>query len=1279
MLVQKPTFAETINTLLKLGFALRPKNFCYSVLCALLVHAVGVHGQINESIKWKGVATDNTFGHSYTSYIALDGGEYDFSKSNLPFISLQNSRRGKFKVSKILNYSIETEPLSVEEKKVIQKDLNSISAEPNFNVFSQYVNQSTITTVRFVPLVRQNGEVKKITKVSLTYNKQQFSYGSRSTWKENSVLSSGTWYRVGVPSSGMVRLDYNFFKSVGFTPSVTDLRRLRVYTAQGGLLPENNIDPFVSDLEAVPMLLKGEEDGKIDKDDYAVFYVPGPHDWKLDGNQFLYSHNIYADSSYFFFSFNSNASPAVLAIEPSASAGFIISSFDEYKVHERENTNLISSGRIWFGEHFNATTAYSIDFNIPDIITSQDATIRVSSAIRSLNSSSTLVANAGSIGSGSFVGGNVSGNYTDDYAVYNSFSFSGKPSRSKFSVLFNFSKGVGDAQAWLDKVQINCKRNLTFSGSQMAFRNISTFNNAQNYTYELARPSSNLQIWNVSNPLKPRNVSYSLANGKARFNVPGGDTTEFIAFNPSIVEVPNNFQQVENQNLHELRKTSIDMVIISPKVFSGYADELAEIHIEEDNLNTVVVDVKQIYNEFSGGRQDLSAIKNFLRYLKENSPTGSTGPKYVLLFGDASYDYKDRVTGNTNFIPIYQTVQSLSPTGSIASDDYIGYLAPDFSGEITEGIMEVGVGRFPVRNARQAAAAVNKVRSYYSKASYGPWRNKLTFIADDEDNNRHMVDVDILANQVDTIFPKYNVNKILADAYPQRATPGGHRYPDVNDAIDNAVLRGSLTINYLGHGGELGWAHERILEVSQINKWSNLSNLPLLITATCEFSRFDDPKRTSAGEFVFLNPDGGGIALLTTTRLVYSTPNFTLARRFNAVAYDEYDEYPRLGDLARLTKETQFSLNSRVFALLGDPAVRLAYPQEKVVATSVPDTIRALDLVTISGEVRNRKTNQLLTNFNGIVYPTVFDKEKTLKTLNNDSKSGSLEFKSRNSVLFRGKASVKNGKFKFSFVVPKDIDYSYGPGKISFYADNGDIDANGYENSFIVGGKNPNAAEDKIGPQINLFMNDSTFVNGGMTDENPSIYAKLFDQNGINTTGSGVGHDLAATIDGNTIDQIVLNEFYETELNSYQKGSVTYPLTDLSEGEHNLQLKAWDVYNNSSTADLAFVVTSSEDLALDHVLNYPNPFTTNTDFYLEHNHPNQDLFVRIQVFTISGKVVKTIDGTYNSKGFRLGPINWNGLDDFGDKIGKGVYIYKVYVKSPNGDIADKFEKLVILH
>ncbi len=1251
---------------------------CLAFLLGSVFIASNLSAQVTQKLNWKGIVKDQTFSHNVVEYISLEHASYDFSQNPLPTMRINKTLNGGFSVNSISGVSFKSDVLSDAEKAIIEPYSKRFNTELEVEVNSQTVSNKSYLSFSFIPFVKVNGRLEKVTSISIEYNKIPRESGSRVAWKANSVLASGTWYKVGVSKRGAVRLDYDFFERAGFSPEFTDLNKLRVFTTSGGILSEANTVEPIDDLVQIPLLLRGAEDERIDKGDYAVFYMPGPHNWNLEGAKYNHTHNFYSDSTFFFFSFNSSAPQISLPNQQLSPNGTRITSFDDYAVHEVEGSNLISSGRQWFGENFGLKTSYSIDFEFPNILRSENATVSAYAAIRSINSNSDLTVSAGSIGNTVISGGSVSGNYTGSYAKYLSAEFSGKPTGNKISVLVDFKKAGSESQAWLDKIVINCKRALRFSGPQMQFRNLSTFNSQNNFTYEVSNPVIGMEIWNVSNPLLPRKVQYSVVNGKAVFSVASADSSEFVAFTPRNIEVPGSAQRVNTQNLHAGQLEEVDFLIVAPTDFLGYAEELAELHREFDAMKCSVVEVDQIYNEFSGGRQDLSAIRNYLRFLKEAGASG--GPQYVLLFGDASYDFKDKVTGNTNFIPIYQTRNSLDPTGSIATDDYIAYLSPDFTGSITSGIMEVGVGRFPVKTARQASEAVSKVRSYYSDAAFGSWRNRLTLIGDDEDGNRHMEQVDELATQVDTNFPVYNVNKVLADAYPQRATPGGHRYPDVNEAIDNAVLRGSLTMNYIGHGGELGWAQERILEVSQINKWNNISNMPLLVTATCEFSRFDDPKRTSAGEFVFLNPDGGGIGLLTTTRLVYSTPNFALATRFNRVAYEEYNgEMPRLGDLVRLTKQGLSSINSRVFALLGDPALRLAYPKERVVTIAAPDTIKALDLVTISGEVRDRKTNELLSNFNGVVYPTVYDKEKQLKTLNNDVLSGPMEFKARTSVLFRGKASVQNGKFEFSFVVPKDIDFSFGNGKISYYAENGRTDANGVDNQIIVGGKNPNAAEDKLGPQINLYMNDSTFVNGGITDESPFIYAKLFDQNGINTTGSGVGHDITATIDANTTNQIVLNEYYETELNSYQRGLVNYPLSDLSEGNHTLQLKAWDVYNNSATADISFVVSASEDLALEHVLNYPNPFTTNTDFYLEHNHPNQDLFVRIQVFTISGKVVKTIDGTYNSKGFRLGPINWNGLDEFGDKIGKGVYVYKVYVKAPNGDIADKFEKLVILH
>jgi hypothetical protein len=375
-----------------------------------------------------------------------------------------------------------------------------------------------------------------------------------------------------------------------------------------------------------------------------------------------------------------------------------------------------------------------------------------------------------------------------------------------------------------------------------------------------------------------------------------------------------------------------------------------------------------------------------------------------------------------------------------------------------------------------------------------------------------------------------------------------------------------------------------------------------------------------------------------------------------------------------------FNLNSRVFALLGDPALRLNYPLHDIETTMRPDTFGALQKVTISGKIVHNKTGVKLTDFNGTVYPVVFDKKVLNKTLNNDNDpKGSFEFKARNNILFRGKATVVAGEFTFTFVVPKDIDFDFGQGKISYYAENGKIDASGFDTTVTIGGQVGDPLSDQVGPEIRLFLNDTTFVLGGMTNKDPSIYAKVYDENGVNTSGSGIGHDIVAVLDENTKDEIVLNDYYEAVLNSYQNGLVQYPFKDLSEGKHTLSLKAWDVYNNSGEDRTEFVVSESAELALEHVLNYPNPFTTKTDFYFEHNYPDQDLMVRIQVFTVSGKIVKTLDGYYNSKGFRIGPITWDGRDDFGDKIGRGVYVYKVEVKAPNGDVADKFEKLVILN
>ncbi|MEI8100929.1 MAG: type IX secretion system sortase PorU, partial [Bacteroidota bacterium] len=514
---------------------------------------------------------------------------------------------------------------------------------------------------------------------------------------------------------------------------------------------------------------------------------------------------------------------------------------------------------------------------------------------------------------------------------------------------------------------------------------------------------------------------------------------------------------------------------------------------------------------------------------------------------------------------------------------------------------------------------------------------------------------------------------------------------DVNTAIDKRVEKGCLIMNYTGHGGEVGLAHERVVEVSQINSWKNINNMPLFFTATCELSRWDDPARTSGGEYMFLNPNGGGIALFTTTRESYSAPNFTLNDSFYQFIFKTFNgRMPRLGDAWQYIKDLPVGTetNGRNFTMLGDPALTLAYPKLDVstdtinnvlVTSTSSDTLRALTRVTVSGYVRN-KNGTILNTYNGVLYPTVYDKPQNITTLSNDGAAASpaRTFKLQKNVLYKGKVSVNNGHFKFTFIVPKDINYQYGIGRISYYAENGSVDANGYCEKVIIGGSSTTAPSDLVGPELKLYMNDNKFVYGGTTNESPDLYAILKDENGINTVGNGIGHDITAVLDANTNSSIVLNDYYQADLNSYKSGSVRYPFSTLPDGKHTLKLKAWDVYDNSSDAYTEFVVAKSAEFALTHVLNYPNPFTTKTQFFFEENQCCQNLEVQIQIYTVTGKIIKTLNENMSVEGFRSSAIDWDGRDEFGDKIGRGVYIYKVKVRSAEGLVAEQFEKLVLL-
>ncbi len=1131
------------------------------------------------------------------------------------------------------------------------------------------------------------------------------------TFASSSVLSTGEWYKIAVIQTGVYKIDKQFLKSMHIETDGLDPRNIKIYGNGGGMLPFANNKFRYDDLQENSIVVSGESDGQFDDNDYVLFYGTNQTKWNYDAvtTQFNHQLNLYSDTTYYFLTIGNSPGKRITQRSITPGANVQVNTYDDFIYHEAELYNFLKSGREWYGESIDNlnNTFYASPISIPNLSTSDTIYFRSSLAGRSVvlqggpvySSSFTLNVNGSNIGSANVqnVGPSVQDNYLYPLSLNRNF-LSSNPT---LNIRFTLNTTNPNGQGWINYFELNFRRILSVSnmGSQFVFRDKNSVGSGNISQFNFNSTLNNYTVWDVTDPVNIVSQELQNGGGVTSFAVGTDQLREFAAFDGINYFKPVFTTKVENQNLHALAQTQ--MIIVTNPLFLSQAYELAELHRTQDNLSVIVATTQQIFNEFSSGAQDVSAIRDFVKMFYDRAGTDSTQlPKYLLLFGDASYDNKYRLSGNTNYVTSYQSSGSINLTQTYISDDFFGLL-DDTEGAWTSGeIVDVCIGRIPVKSSTEAQSMVNKIRHYMtgngtenSNVTMGNWRNNISFVGDDQDSNIHFKQSNSLAEIVRNNYPIFNIDKIFLDAYNQETTPGGQRYPDAHKGIIDRVERGTLLMTYIGHGGELGWAHERVLEVNDINSWTNYDRLAAFLTATCEFTRVDDPSRNSAGELVFLNAKGGGICLFTTSRLAFSSSNYNLCLRFYNHIFEKIGgQYETLGEIVKRTKIDSYSdPYVRNFLLIGDPALKLSYPTYSVKTKTLngtdisvaTDTLKAFSKITVTGEVTDNSGIKM-TGFNGTIYPTVYDKLVNYNTLGNDinDPDGDIStpqpFQLQKNVIFSGKASVTNGDFTFTFIVPKDISFQIGKGKLSYYAQNGQIDAAGYDTSVFVGGVDNNATVDGNGPVVQLYINDEKFVRGGMTDKNPVLYAIVKDSSGINTIGTGIGHDMTAELDAQTEKKYVLNDFYENDLDSYQSGKVRYQLKNLSPGPHAVTFKVWDVYNNSSIATTDFVVSESAELALDHVLNYPNPFTTHTTFMFEHNRPYSPLDVQVQIFTVSGKLIKTISDKITTEGYRSDDLEWNGLDDYGDKIGKGVYVYRLRVKTLNGEYADKFEKLVIL-
>jgi hypothetical protein len=1253
--------------------------------------------KISDSLVWSSpftiqVSKDNSF-----KCLKFKNGIYPYANSVIPLYSKKTKIPSDGYNANIRIINVVTQPLSSEELSIVElsKEFPKIdSLLVSYNVYSE--KKSGYLILNFCPIIknRQTNSYEKVKYFNLEISlnpKQKVSKGR--TYVSNSILANGKFYKYGVKNTGIYKIGYSDIIALGIDPSITDPANAAIFGNGGTPIPEDNSISRPDDIRESAIFVSGGGDGKFDANDYILFYAKSPNGWSYNSATHLYEYqnNAFTDYAYYFLTFDSGVGlkkripNAPEITEPYSQT---ITSYSRYFAHEKDVVNLVKSGKNWLGEVFDVNTSYSFPFRISNLDLTAPLKIGIKVAHNAkLNANFSV--NIGGSNQTLTLGANT-GDYSKATEAYNLFLFS--PTNGSFNVNLSYTKPSTLAIGWLNNIVINAKCNLLQSEPQMVFSNPETVGLNSIVKYDISNASSST-VWDVTDINNISKVHTALVGNTLSFVYKADTLCEFVSFNGQSYNAPQFVGTVDNQNLHAL--PTADMLIITHTDLISEAQRLQLFHQNTRGLIVHVVTTNQIYNEFGSGSPDISAIRDFIKMFYDKY--GPNSLKYVLLFGDASYDYKNILNYGNNYVPTYENDTTPDESYSFSSDDYFGLL-DDNEGNDCTGLLDIGIGRFVVNNTTQARQMVDKTIRSCSKtdltknstseiSNFGDWKNSITIIGDDEDGNTHLSTAIRLTNIVEQNYPNYNLEKIFLDAYPQVSNSGGQRYPDVEIAINEKMRKGTLLMNYVGHGGEVGWAHERILRISDIQSWSNKYNMPVMLTATCEFTRYDDPSRVSAGELVFLNSSGGASALLTTSRIAWSGTNEILCINFFNNVFQKIDgKYSTLGDLVRISKNLDPGgwSNLRNFVLIGDPSVSLAFPTYSVQATHIngntisatPDTLKALSFSVIKGIIKDNNGNKMNT-FNGEISVTIYDKPSTLQTLGNDPSSPIVSFNYQKNILFRGKSKVINGDFEISFIVPKDIAYNYGFGKISFYAKCDTADACGYFNNIVVGGISANPITDNLPPNINLFLNDEKFVNMGLTNENPVFIAQVSDSSGINVVGNTIGHDAVITIDGQTENCIEINDYFETEMNSFQKGKFRYPLKNIAEGKHNLTFKVWDILNNSAEKTIEFTVVKQVQLKLDHVLNYPNPFTTQTNFYFEHNQAEAVMDVRIQIFTITGKLIKTITQNTQMNGFRSEGILWDGTDEFGDKLAKGVYLYKLSVRN-NSSTAEKIEKLVIL-
>ena len=1090
------------------------------------------------------------------------------------------------------------------------------------------------------------------------------------SYAERSVLADGHWVKIRVSESGVCRMSFSELRSAGLEPS-----QVRVFGYGGAQKEQDFSKRNIDDLPQVPVYV-GE--------DYILFYVQGPISWTYNGSRFAHTRNTYSDFGYYLLSDDAGAMLPFPEAEAVSGSPTDVTYYSYYQVQDKDSVNLIDrtgvsgGGRTFYGEQFAAGQTRTFTFSTP-YANGDNSSVYIDMAANAATTS-TVKAQLNNTSSKSIYISSIPDHYT--FGVAGTISMNGASEEQNQRVTMQFVNSNASALAWLNYIEITTPSELVMTGSYMGIRSLVNRNTTNPVRFLLRNTTASTQIWDVTDLAAIQRMPTTMVDDQlAWVGTQADGVHEYIAVNTDGTKFVQAevVGEVKNQNLHAL--SNIDYIIICPEGYEDVSEDLAKAHEAKQAITYAIVTDQQVYNEFSSGTPDATAYRWLMKMLYDRAKNGiGQQPRWLLLMGHGTFDNRKLLRNSgTSLLLTYQSKNSVNEIKAYATDDYFAYLDDNEGAIDTQGRMDIGVGRLPVESLDEARTTVDKLIQYIRNEQTGKWKNQLVYLADDGENGTHTETAEKSAELVRIKNPDFIVHKIFLDAYPQEVNASGESYPLAKNRVLNLLKNGVLFFDYSGHGGYNAITNESILNLKDIAGMTN-KNQAFWLFATCNFAQCDAGKR-SAAETAVLNPKGGAIGILAATRTVYAPQNTNLNRSVCDTLFGHSDVFHydmTLGEAILIGKNLLGSdENKLAYVLLGDPCMRLNYPTDYHVETLTEmDTLNALSVQHVEGRIIDEDLNTV-SDFNGKVDITIYDKMQSIPTRDNDNAGGDPRVVAYNdypNTIFSGATDVKDGLFNYTFMVPKDIRYNFGSGRIVYYAVTADsletAEAVGHFEQFIIGGTGSTVAIDTIGPEMEIYLNSPAFRNGDKTYATPRFFANLYDENGINTAGAGIGHDLMLIIDDDPKMIYSLNEYFTAANNSYQAGQVSYLMEELANGPHSLTFRAWDLLNNSTTKSLNFIVEAGLDPSIYNVTTYPNPVQQSGVVHLIVNYDQPDELIETEVYlyNTAGQMV------YSHKQDNPDAVSIN-LPSLG--LNTGVYIYSVKIKSASSKYSTTSGKIIV--